>query len=97
MANTRGVIGGGKVKETSTSRILSMSLRMSSMDMSTPMGRMFAKVNSALSAGEFTKLGGVIMIYYAALECWYPLGSSTGMRMLSSIVPTMPPSTTTWQ
>jgi hypothetical protein len=86
MAKTRGIIGGGKVKETPTSRILSMSLTMPNMDMSTPMGRMFAKVKNALSMGEFIKLGGVVMIYSATLECWYPLGSSTGMRMLSGIV-----------
>jgi hypothetical protein len=90
MAKTRGIIGGGKVKETPTSRILSMSLTMPNMDMSTPMDRMFAKVNNVFSMGEFIKLGGVVMIisliYSATLECWNPLGSSTGTRMLSGIV-----------
>jgi hypothetical protein len=78
----------GTVRNTPTSscRVVSMPLRVPDVDQSSSMGRVFNKVMEAIYEGCFIRLGGVVMIYSDIMECWYPLGSTTGLRLLSSIV-----------
>jgi hypothetical protein len=83
----RADIGGiGTIKSTTTSRVLSVQPGLTMPDENSSTSAAFSRVVRQIKQGGFIKLNGVVMIYCTIMECWYPLGSGTGMRLLSSII-----------